>query len=110
MTKTVHIWLDDIRDPPDLSWRVERTARAAWNAIRDNYAQGNTIVASLDHDLGILEDGTEETGYDLLTWIEREVFLGSMPNLNISFAVHSANPVGIQNMNKAIHSIHCLNI
>jgi hypothetical protein len=106
--KTVHIWLDDVRDPPDFSWRVERTARKAWNAIRDNYARGNTIVVSLDHDLGKLVDGTEETGYDLLTWIESEVGMGHMPNLKITFAIHSANPVGIENMFRAITTIQSL--
>jgi hypothetical protein len=55
---------------------------------------------SLDHDLG---DDSRGTGYDVLTWIEKEVHLYDYepPELFI----HSANTVAKAKMNAAICSI-----
>lgn len=92
------IFLDDIRNPPDDSWIVARTASEAYFLIRNNARV--EITASLDHDLG----DNIPTGYELLNWIERDIAMdGFRPR--ITFAIHSANPVGCRNMQQAIESI-----
>lgn len=95
----VNLWLDDIRPAP-----------AGWAWIK-NVDQAKVFFIltgvdkiSLDHDLG----ENLETGYDLLTWIEKRVaekkWAGPMPQ----FSIHSANPVGRKNMLAAIESIEKL--
>ena len=58
------IWLDDIRPAPK-GWVLCKTVPEA----RALLAQGDVVAISLDHDLG--ED--QETGYDLLCWIEESL-------------------------------------
>lgn len=97
---TYNIWLDDIRMPPDGDWLVARTAEEAYVLVCDAYMRGCEIVLSLDHDLG--ED--IPTGDDLLNWLERDIVTTDF-RPNISFRIHSANPVGRQNMARAIQTI-----
>jgi hypothetical protein len=96
----VKLWLDDVRPAPD-GWVHVYTAPEAICY----FAQGNVEEASLDHDLGPSDAGT---GYDVLLWVEKAMaafaWYGPMPKIH----VHSANPVGRNNMNAAIESIHRL--
>lgn len=65
---------------------------------------GNVEQISLDHDLGLIyEAGREETGYDVLLWIEQRVALHGMqpPTLR----VHSANAPAHTRMLRAIDAI-----
>lgn len=96
------IWLDDIRDAPDETWTVARTARDALLMVNENV--GNVEVLSLDHDLG---DENELTGYDVLSILEKLVGTGELLSVIIpnEFRIHSANPVGRKNMQAAIDSI-----
>ncbi len=98
---TLFIFLDDIRDPLSDEWIVVRDAVTAYHHIVDAWVAGRTIVISLDHDLG--ED--MPTGYDLLNWIELDIAIDDHLHPNISFQIHSANPVGRDNMARAIKSI-----
>ena len=98
---TLFIFLDDIRDPPSDEWIVVRDAVTAYHHIVDAWVAGRTIVISLDHDLG--ED--IPTGYDLLNWIEKDIATDDYLRPNISFRIHSANPVGRDNMTRAIGAI-----
>ena len=50
---------------------------------------------SFDHDLG-----TEKTGYDIASWIEKSAFAGTLDP--IGWKVHSANPVGAKNIEVAM--------
>jgi len=93
------VFLDDIRDPPDDSWILLRTGESTMAFLCTQ--EGNIDTLSLDHDLG---EG-KKTGYEVLKWIEAQVFLhGYKPPKEI--IVHSANPVGIKNMKAAIKSIY----
>ncbi len=104
---TYKLWLDDIRNPPDDSFVVARSyAEAGALIIRDGFPN----FVSFDHDLG---EGL--TGYDfakLLVEIDQdrsaykpdnEIWEGFdlrkmlMPE-DFAFTVHSANPVGRDNI------------
>jgi hypothetical protein len=93
------VWLDDRRPPPDDGWRRVRTPAEAIALLR----AGVVAVLSLDHDLGIFTGEREETGYDVLLWIEREVAAGAFAPPEL--LVHSSNPVGRRRMTQAIEAI-----
>ncbi len=89
------IFLDDIRDPKTNDWIIVRTAKDCINLIKSNKNEFYEI--SFDHDLG----DEEYTGYNVAKWIEAECFFGmKCPKWNI----HSANPVGRQNIEAAMKS------
>jgi hypothetical protein len=56
------VWLDDVRPAPR-GWRRARTPDEAINLLRT----GRVTELSLDHDLGLITEGREATGYDVLT-------------------------------------------
>lgn len=72
-----------------------KTAQEAIKLIE----QGNVKKISLDHDLGEPENGT---GYDVAKKIEMLAFFGKIQP--IEWAIHSANPIGRQNMQKAMEN------
>jgi hypothetical protein len=51
MTRMTKLWHDDIRRPPDESWRWARTNKDAIRIL----LEGEVTEASLDHDLGFHE-------------------------------------------------------
>jgi Cyclic-phosphate processing Receiver domain len=66
---------------------------------------GEVEELSLDHDLGLTEEsGREQTGYDVLLWIEEQVATAGFrpPRL----VVHSANPPAHERMQRAIDAIN----
>jgi hypothetical protein len=81
------LYLDDIRTPP-VGWTLCR-----WpNDVIEYLKTMKVEEISLDHDLG----DDRITGYDVLTWIEREVYLNNYkPPI---MKVHSANPVARERM------------
>lgn len=88
------VYLDDVRDPP-ASFVLARNYHEAIELLET----GEVVGISLDHDLG-----EELTGYDVLKWIEEKVVVeGFCPPETM--VIHSANPVGVQNMTRAIASI-----
>jgi CheY-like chemotaxis protein len=89
------LFVDDVRVPPDSTWEVVRTAQEAIDLLKD----GNVDVLSLDHDLG-----EDLTGYDVIKWIEEQVYTKDFKSPEEIF-VHSANPVGAKNIQQAIESI-----
>jgi hypothetical protein len=89
------IYLDDIRQAPE-GW-----VRAYWpNEVIALLAQGGVTEVSLDHDLG---DDQQGTGYAVICWIEEAVVTRGFVPPNI--AIHSANPVGRERMQRGIESI-----
>jgi hypothetical protein len=92
----VKVFLDDIRMPPDNSWVIVRNVSEAKRILQTNSVEW----LSLDHDLG---DNTE-TGYDLVKWLEEQVYEGSI--VPMTMTTHSANPVGVKNMAAGIESIN----
>ena len=89
------LYVDDIRIAPE-GWVQAWTAREAIEFL------GTKTVTelSLDHDLG---DVSEDTGYDIMKWIEVRVFHDEMPLPEIKF--HTSNPAGRQNMQAAYDAI-----
>lgn len=81
------LWLDDIRPMPDDFDIWAKTAKEAYQYIDT----GKVRYISFDHDLG---DG--ETGYDVAVYIEMRAFNNDIPR--IEWNVHSANPVGRENI------------
>lgn len=89
------MWLDDLRPMPS---RFNYHAKTADEAIK-MLKSGKVIEVSLDHDLGPPEAGT---GDDVAKWIEQSAFHGKLKQLD--WNIHSANPVGVQNMKAALTS------
>lgn len=88
------LFLDDIRNPPDESWVIARTYEEAIQHLMTGWVE----EVSLDHDLG-----TERTGYDVAREIERLVRFGVIDPPN--WRVHSANPVGRANIERALKAV-----
>ena len=101
-----HVYLDDIRYPPE-PWELVRTYRECLEALQ----MGNVDYLSLDHDLGIHESSyyMQEhefsagqfwpyTGYDVCKWmVEHNIWP------SVSITLHTANPVGRINMRQLIN-------
>jgi hypothetical protein len=65
---------------------------------------GEVEELSLDHDLALVDEhGREQTGYDVLAWIEERVVTERFRPPKLS--VHSANPPAHERMLRAIESI-----
>ena len=110
---TIFIFLDDVRMPPDDGnlWILARDIDRAWVELvyAWHHNEGQEIVLSLDHDLGQDKNGKDlDNGNDLVKRIEKAVATqyGFKPKLEMR--IHSANPVGQQNMEAGIRSIYRL--
>jgi hypothetical protein len=99
----IRLWLDDERDPQDSFIQSEYGAdgNELWvktaEEARGMLNNGNVSYISFDHDLGL-----GESGYSLANWIEEKAFNGELPRLE--WRVHSANPVGKTNIERAMIS------
>jgi hypothetical protein len=93
------VWLDDERAAPP-GWAHVRTVGNVIDLLIAEEPFGGVEAISLDHDLG---DGNE-SGYEVLRWIESEVYHGNLarpPRLH----VHTANPPARKRMEAAIAAI-----
>lgn len=102
------IWLDDIRNPSyigenDSDWRICRTAEECIGVIW--LSKQPIEIISFDHDLG-LNGGT---GNDVALFLE---YMAALPFLErcvvhfpIEWGVHSANPVGRNNIIRSMESM-----
>ena len=87
------VWLDDERPmPSDFHMHVKTATEAI--AVLESMP---VSVISLDHDLG---EGSAGTGYEVATYIEQSAYNGTIDPIEVR--IHSANPVGRQNMAAAI--------
>jgi hypothetical protein len=78
------LWVDDLRTPPDDTWRWAKTSKVADSMLRRWKMNGVQVdVVSLDHDLG-----GDDTTRPLVLWMCET---GFWP---VEVRVHSANPVG----------------
>lgn len=103
------LWHDDIRRPPDETWKWARTNEAAITAL----ATGEVEEISLDHDLGLHGEDpdapaaelgrgqAEQTGYDLVKWMCEH---GKLP---AKITIHSWNPPGAERMAAALRDAGC---
>lgn len=91
----MRLYLDDRREPTDGYDVLARTAARAIHHLKS----GEVTHLSLDHDLG-----GEETGMEVLDWIQREMTEGGFVPPEVMVA-HSGNPAGRAALNRAIESI-----
>ena len=102
--KSAKIWIDDIREPPSDGWWICRSVIAAKTTIRTLEEKDYIIeVISIDHDAG---DYAKEGGdyIEILKELERLSHKRVYHNAicDITFRLHSMNPVGVQNMRAII--------
>lgn len=87
------LWLDDQYDHPDMIFRHPPAgfipARSSQEAIRLFQEKGLPEFISFDHDLG---EGDNAMAY--LRWIAQAAYNEKVPE----YQVHSANPVGRDNI------------
>jgi len=92
------LFLDDVRSPGDVhedteGWVVLRTSLEAIDFVREH---GMPAVMSLDHDLG-----GDDTAMQFLKWMAYEFWTNeAVP----SYMIHSANPVGCENIDSFMES------
>lgn len=96
------LWLDDVREPWKYGYVGCMWVKTAAEAIKE-LATGKYDFASLDHDLApehypwlekTPEDYVDATGYDVVKWLEEHPEFWPARGT----CVHSANPVGRENM------------
>ena len=91
------VWLDDERPAPKGWVRAKSVVQAIGRLVCDHIEE-----ISLDHDLGD-KSTPEQTGYTVLQWIEREVFVnGFVPPV---IYIHTANSSAKEKMPSAVRSI-----
>ena len=94
------LYLDDIRFPRTQGWSVVRSYEEFVDWINTN---GIPNLVSFDHDLGVDENGNElKSGYDAAKWLCNYCLDNGLPLPACN--VHSANPVGAQNIRQLISS------
>ncbi len=99
--KIIKVWVDDVR-PKTVDYDVAlcsvNDVIAFLNLIRDN---ATSILLDLDHDAGdFISDGGDYIR--ILDWIEETGFISANPDIHLMFRIHSANPVGRENMRRVI--------
>lgn len=86
------LYLDDVRDPStNRDWTVVRSVTAFQETILN---QGLPEEISFDHDLG----DDVPSGYDAVKWLIDLAIENDLPLENVETNVHSANPVGAENI------------
>jgi hypothetical protein len=98
----VHLFLDDLRDPPNdgRRWAVARSCAEARKMVMNSGS--SPFLVSFDHDLG--DDGEpEETGYTFAKWlVEQDLDRPGFLHSGFSYRVHSANPIGAENIRRLL--------
>lgn len=90
----IKLYIDDIRNPPTDDYVVVRSYAEAVGWLRKN---GCPQYISFDHDLG---DENELSGFDIAKWMvnmdlnQKGMFIPQ----DFVYNVHSANPVGANNI------------
>lgn len=90
------LFLDDERKPP-VGWILVKWPEEAIKYLKT----GEVTIISLDHDLG---DDNRGTGYDVILWIEKEMFLHGFNPPEIK--IHSANSSARIKMELGIRKIN----
>jgi len=91
----IRLWLDDVRSMPSPYNFHAKTSQEAIEKLKT----GKVTHMSFDHDLGPEEAGT---GYDVAKWIEEAAYNKEISK--IAWRVHSANPIGAKNIERAMQS------
>lgn len=97
------LYLDDLRKLPDNSFYLARSYRDAINYVKE---YGIPSFISFDHDLGVDSNNILlPSGYDFAKWlVEMDLEnLYTFPK-DFDFIVHSANPVGKNNIEAILNN------
>lgn len=107
--KTKKLFLDDVRTPRTEDWEIVRSYEDFVNYINEN---GLPDEISFDHDLASIEYDSnkiiesfvhhEKTGYDAAKWLCDYCWSNGLPLPKCN--VHSANPVGRDNILSILRS------
>lgn len=98
--KLKKLFLDDVRIPKTEGWEIVRNYDDFIKWIDEN---GLPDVISFDHDLSDISDmAKEKTGYDAAKWVCEYCWVNGIPIPD--YNVHSANPVGRDNINQLLSS------
>ena len=92
----IRLFVDDLRDPKEYGLDDAVWVKSYGEAV-DRLKTGNVSWISFDHDLG---EG--KSGYDVAKYIEESVHEGNMPCPE--WQIHSANPTGRKNIERAMKS------
>ena len=105
---TMDVWLDDLRDPTlsqfNMTTKYKATGKEIWiKTVPEAIAfleknKGQVRSISFDHDLG----ENQIDGIELAKWFEEKAYFGEYPPLK--WKVHSDNPVGAENIRRAMRS------
>jgi len=93
------VFLDDMRQPPK-GWRLAKTAKDTISLIK----KYNVSELSLDYDLGAIN----ETGHDVLLWLEKQIFEKRNFKLPKKIKVHTTNPLAYKRMMQTVEEIYDL--
>ena len=99
------LWIDDVRPAPDDSWKVVKYIDIALRFIGGCQLNNEELEISLDHDAG--EFALKGKDYiDILDTLEvccnEFEFWQNWVKEKVIFHLHSANPVGVENMRRII--------
>ena len=101
--KWFKVFLDDERDVPE-DWLLVKTPAQAITLLET----GMVSHLSLDHDLG--DDEGIGTGYDVVLWLEEQVFNGNKFENLETITVHSANVSARTKMEQGIEKIFSMGL
>lgn len=91
------LWIDDVRDPPNEDWVHAKNSAAAIDFL----CAFDPILRSFDHDLG-----GEDTSMAVINLIE--IWANNKLIPKFEWQVHSMNPVGRENIIRAMNKIEKL--
>ena len=99
--KDIKVWIDDVRPKPadyNLAFHSVNDVIAYLNVIRSNTV---SVLLDLDHDACyFISDGVDNIR--IIDCIEETCFIRANPEIHLLFRIHSANPVGRENMRRVI--------
>ena len=90
------LWIDDVRPAPPGNYIWFKEINAALRFIRENAA--DIEIIDFDHDAGDFRRGGREDYIVILQEMQRLTRFHKIDFSHIKFRLHSANPVGVQNM------------
>lgn len=93
---TYRLFIDDLRDPPAGDWIIARSSSHAKDIVID---KGLPFFISFDHDLG-----GDDTAMVFVHWLIEMCMDNPALNFPRDFTIHSANPVGVKNIDGLMKS------
>jgi hypothetical protein len=99
----MRLYLDDVREPKNTFDKVVRSYEEAVEFVEQN---GIPSYISFDHDLGCNSDGSIlKSGFDFAKWlVNTDLDKKHKFPKDFSFNVHSANPIGRNNIESILYN------